>query len=382
MKILHLCLANFYVDEFNYQENILPRINKLDGHEVYILASTETFINNTKIGYVKARKYRTEYGVPIKRLNYKKIINPFLSSKIRKYLGLYKELENFSPNIIFMHGICFGSVIDVIKYKKRNPAVRLYADTHSAYYNSGTNWLSLNVLHKIYYKYLVHKTIPFLKKYYYIGANEKKFNMEVYNISDSIMEFFPLGGIIPEKEKYEHIRKRKRQELNLMKDELLLVHTGKLDCLKKTDILLNAFYKVKDLKAQMIIIGSIPDERNNLIKRLVKRDSRVHFLGWKKPSEMMEYLCASDLYCQPGSVSATLQSAICNYLPVLAYPFQAYLDIDCGNFLWVESQQDLITIFEQIRSGVIDIVLLKKQTILCANKYLDYTKLASRYYHI
>ena len=50
MKILHLCLANFYVDEFNYQENILPRINKLDGHEVYILASTETFINNTKIG--------------------------------------------------------------------------------------------------------------------------------------------------------------------------------------------------------------------------------------------------------------------------------------------------------------------------------------------
>ena len=97
---------------------------------------------------------------------------------------------------------------------------------------------------------------------------------------------------------------------------------------------------------------------------------------------MMEYLCASDLYCQPGSVSATLQSAICNYLPVLAYPFQAYLDIDCGNFLWVESQQDLITIFEQIRSGVIDIALLKKQTILCANKYLDYTKLASRYYHI
>lgn len=39
MKILHLCLACFYIDGYTYQENILPRINREDGHDVRILAS-------------------------------------------------------------------------------------------------------------------------------------------------------------------------------------------------------------------------------------------------------------------------------------------------------------------------------------------------------
>ena len=42
MRILHLCLSCFYIDGYNYQENILPRINHEDGHDVRILASTET----------------------------------------------------------------------------------------------------------------------------------------------------------------------------------------------------------------------------------------------------------------------------------------------------------------------------------------------------
>lgn len=379
MRILHLCLANFYVDGYNYQENVLPKLNKIDGHEVFILASTETFVENVRLGFVKPGVYITEDGIKIKRLAYKKFFSQFVSAKIRKYEGLYRELEKIKPDLIFMHNMGFGSVLEVVKYKKKNPAVKLYADTHAAYYNSGRNWLSMNLLHKIYYKYLIQKAVPFLEKYYYIGANEKKFSMEVYKVPKSIMEFFPLGGILPEKEKYDYCRKRKREELGLATDELLLVHTGKLDALKKTDALLNAFYSVKGLKAKLIIIGSIPDERKETMKKLIERDKRVIYLGWKKPDEMMEYFCASDLYCQPGSVSATLQNAICNFLPVLAYPFQAYLDIDCGNFIWVRNQKDIMNIFEDIRDGKISLDKLKNGSVRCAQDILDYKKLAKKY---
>ena len=37
MKIIHCCLAAFYIDNFSYQENILPKIHKLQGNDVFII---------------------------------------------------------------------------------------------------------------------------------------------------------------------------------------------------------------------------------------------------------------------------------------------------------------------------------------------------------
>ena len=43
MRILHLCLSAFYIDEAGYQENHLVQQHVKDGHEVLVIASTETF---------------------------------------------------------------------------------------------------------------------------------------------------------------------------------------------------------------------------------------------------------------------------------------------------------------------------------------------------
>ncbi len=70
MKVLHCFLANFYVDGYGYQENVFPRMHKRQGHDVAILASTETYIDNKELGYVEPRAYFTEDGIPITRLAY------------------------------------------------------------------------------------------------------------------------------------------------------------------------------------------------------------------------------------------------------------------------------------------------------------------------
>lgn len=163
MRILHLCLANFYVDGYNYQENVLPRINHADGHDVRILASTETFVDNVHLGYVEPREYVTEYGVPIKRIPYVKIGNSFITHKIRKYPHVYEEIAAFAPDVIMIHALSFWSLHDVIRYKRTHPKTKLYADTHTAAYNSGTNWLSLHVLHQIFYRHLVQMALPYWK---------------------------------------------------------------------------------------------------------------------------------------------------------------------------------------------------------------------------
>ena len=114
MRILHLCLANYYIDGYNYQENVLTRINKEDGHEVRIIASTETFKDNLTMTYVEPSEYVTEFGVPIQRIPYVKIGTHFSTVKIRKYVGLYDEIVKFAPDVILSHDIVFLSIFEMI----------------------------------------------------------------------------------------------------------------------------------------------------------------------------------------------------------------------------------------------------------------------------
>lgn len=381
MKILHLCLANFYIDNYTYQENMLPRMNHADGHDVRILASTETYVDNAHLGYVEPAEYVTEYGVPIKRLPYVKVGNGFVTHKFRAYPHLYEEIAAFAPDVIMCHDLQFWSVRDVIRYKKDHPAVKLYADSHTAAYNSGTNWLSLHILHRAFYRHLVRMALPYLEKFFYIGIGEKKFAMEQYGVPESLMEFYPLGGTLLSDEEYAAVRAKRRAELGLSETDRLYIHSGKLDALKRSDELFRAFSAVDDPHAVLAVIGSIPEDRKSVLLPLMEADERVRYLGWKTGEELQEYLCAADLYCQPGSVSATMQNAICRNTPVMSYPHPAYTAaLDCGQFFWVRTQADMEQVFAQVKA---DPALLAPMTVnarRCAAEVLDYRKLAARLY--
>ena len=93
MKIIHLCLGNYFVDGYGYQENIITKMHKRQGHEVLIVASTETIVDNFNLGYVESRSYINEDGIPIHRIPYINLFSNILTHKLRFYKGLYKELE-------------------------------------------------------------------------------------------------------------------------------------------------------------------------------------------------------------------------------------------------------------------------------------------------
>ena len=97
MRILHLMLSCFYIDKGNYQENVIPRQNKSDGHDVMIVASTEVFTQNNTLGLISPGNYFHEDGIPVIRLPYVKIINKFFSKKIISYTNLYKIICEFDP---------------------------------------------------------------------------------------------------------------------------------------------------------------------------------------------------------------------------------------------------------------------------------------------
>ena len=381
MKILHLCLANFYIDGYNYQENVLPRINKEDGHDVRIIASTETFIDNQNLGYVDPSEYVTEFGVPIKRLPYITVGNHFTTIKLRKYPHLYEEIASFAPDVILSHGIAFWSVLDVIRYKKDHPEVKFYADTHTDEKNSGRNWLSMHVLHEGLYRYLHQRALPYLEKFFYVTAERKTFSLKHYGMPESILEFYPLGGTILPAEEYFEKRRIYREKLGVVGNDTVYVHSGKMDVLKRTEELIRAFSAVDDPQAKLVILGSMTGERKSVLMPLMEQDSRIVFLGWQPAEELMGYLCACDMYLQPGSQSATLENALCCGCAVMSYPHEAYTNgYETSGIRWCETQEDMQRIFQEIAAGKIELPSLKAKSLSFAKEILDYKKLASRLY--
>lgn len=105
------------------------------------------------------------------------------------------------------------------------------------------------------------------------------------------------------------------------------------------------------------------------------------YLGWKPAEELLEYLCAGDLYCQPGSVSATLQNALCCGCPAMAYPHEEYRDgLDWGQFLWVRTREDMRAAIEEAAREPGSLAPLRQRALACARELLDYRVLAARLY--
>lgn len=380
MKIVFLGLASTYTPGLTYQDNYLCTQTLADGHAVTYLSNPEKFVNG-EIVETGAEDTVLPDGLHLIRLPYVKLGLNIVTKKFRAFRGVYDILEREKPDLIFCHNLQYWSVRDVVRYKKDHPAVKFYADTHTDYNNSGTNWLSLHVLHRIFYRHLVRLVLPYLDRYFYVADECRQFSHEVYGIPNEKMEFYPLGGTLLSDGEYAAIRAKRRAELGLGENDRLYIHSGKLDALKRTDELLRAFSAVDDPHAVLAVIGSIPREREAVLLPLIAADKRIRYLGWKSGEELQEYLCAADLYCQPGSQSATMQNALCRYCPVMLYPHPSHtVDYERGEVLWVKTQADMEAVFRSLAADPAQLAPLRENAERLARELLDYRKLAARLY--
>ena len=183
MKIVHLCLASFYIDNYGYQENVLPKAHMSFGLDVEIIASTETYGPDRSLIYVSPSTYINSDGIKVTRLAYN-----FMGRKVRGYLGLFDTLLDSSPDIIFMHDAQFFGVFDVIKFVKLFPNTTVYSDCHTDYINSGKNFFSKYILHKIIYRFFLQSIEPYVKKFYGVTPLRSQFLIDVYGIPESKVE--------------------------------------------------------------------------------------------------------------------------------------------------------------------------------------------------
>ena len=380
MKISHLCLSCFYIDRFSYQENILPRQNKQDGHEVQIVASTETYLSNNRLGYVSPGRYINEDGIPVIRLGYKKILPHSMMKKLRMHDGVFQLLEDFDPDVILFHGLCGWELLTVSEYKKRHPRVRVYADSHEDANNSARSFLSRTVLHKMYYRAILNRALPSISKVLCVSIDTMDFVKSTYGIPDAAIEFYPLGGTVDSDEGHGRRRTRIRHSLGLSDDQVLIVQAGKMGRKKKLLESLQAFRMKSRDNLHLLLIGSFDDEIRDEAQSLVTASERVTYLGWKESSELMDYLCAADVYLQPGSQSAIMQNALCHRCAVILDDVPSHKPFVQGNGWLLNSRTTLSHVLDSISLNPIQLRQMSDSSLTIARALLDYRKLASRLY--
>ena len=377
MKVLHIMLACFYIDNYNYQENILPRIHKELGHSVKIIASTETFIDNNILGYMEPGEYVNEDGIEVVRLPYKNALLNIVTRKRRKYVGLMQEILNFRPDVIMCHGIQFKDLDVVIEYKKNNPNIKVYADSHEDEFNSASSWISKYMLHKLYYGRIIKKNYKRIDKIFCVSKSSIDFMHDMYNIPYSLLEFLPLGGIIDNDTVYSRKRIKYRQEFNLKDDDIVFCHSGKMTKEKKTKELVETFCSTKYKKFKLLLIGNIIDNSDFILK-YIEQDDRIQFLGWRNGKELNEILAASDVYVQPGTQSATMQTAACMRNCMMLCPYENHKYIFKTHALYISDQNDMEAVFNNIGEGKINLEKLREASYEIAREKLDYYKIAKR----
>lgn len=311
MKIVMLC--DFYSENYQYQESYLSKYYLKLGHSVTVIAS-----NFEDIKKYYLNKYDKNIGstcieinksYKVFHLKYK--LNIF--NKIRNFKNVLQILLDEKPELIYCHGIHFN-LHEAVRYKKLNFSCRIIMDYHGDFSNSGKNWISIYILHKIIRKiYLLHY-LKYIDVIYPITPSSKKFLEVIYGLKQKVGEVLPLGidfdksmSVLKTNRRFEI-----RKEYNVCLDDIIIINVGKQYAYKKTEQLIAAVNKIDSKKIHLFIIGDAlgNESYSQLLINTAGENKNIHFLGWKSGDEILEYMAASDLAIYPASQSMLWQQSL------------------------------------------------------------------------
>lgn len=319
LRILMVC--EFYDPQLEFQENILVRYYRKYGHEVRVLTSTFTSV----FDYYASRYDKSvpassfsDHGADIHRLPY----SYNLLHKVRAYRGVTPLLNEFEPDLIYVHDISpnFG---EFTKYMDSHPDCRMIMDYHADYSNSGRDWLSRRILHGVIRKYFLDKARPYISKIFPIVPAGFPFLRDLYKVPDEEMELLPLGADLDLIKRVQATSDpaEVRQKLGIASDELFIITGGKIVPRKKLHLLFEALNDASLEKVKVVVLGEFPSEeseyKHQVQKAMEPVADKVIFAGWQSTEGLVAHMSAADLAVFPATQSIMWQQSIACGLPLL-----------------------------------------------------------------
>ena len=385
MKILHCCLAAFYIDDYSYQENIIPKFHHKQGHHVGILASTETYNSNVELNYVQPSTYKSKDDIVITRIDYVSWLPKSIGRKLRIYKNVKHNLYTFKPDIIFLHDCQFLSILTFANYAKNNDVI-IFVDSHTDFVNSGRGWISKNILHKVIYKFCAKSIEKYTTKFYGTLPLRSDFLKDIYNIEPKKIELLPFGSddsLFNWSEK-SSIRQKLREKLNIAEGEFVFISGGKLDRRKNIHLLLKVWNDLKKEgklpSSKLIVFGKPNIEMNTEIQQLVIGEDII-FIEWLDSKEIHKYFFAADLAIFPGTHSVLWEEAVGLGLPCIFKKWKGIQHVDLGGnckFLDEVNGRSLKEAIKRISEDKIAFKEMKDKAELLGPRTFVYSEIAKR----
>lgn len=385
MKILMLCDAYFI--NFQYQENLIAKSYIKLGHEVVVITTTnENIIDFVNDIHDNSFPEKIEYDNDIKIYREPYSIN--ILNKIRKFKNVKQILEKEKPDFLFSHDIQFN-IGDLVDYKKRNNNTRIIMDYHADFTNSGKNWLSINILHKIIRKNYLYNYKKYIEKIYPVVPASEDFLHKIYGIPHSEMELLPLGCEYDECERFRNETdvEALRKEFNILPEDIVVITGGKFHKLKRTHVAINTIKKINLKNVHLIVFGKADKGYEDYLNSMMNdaKGFNIHFTGWADSKRIYELMAISDIALFPASQSVLWQQSIGMHLPLIVGDFggqdMSYLNQN-NNLIKIEVQdinEDFIAkIILDLTQHPEKIILMKKGAERTAKEYLDYMIIAKK----
>lgn len=379
MRIAHVCLAGAYSEGMSYQDNSLVEINCADGHEVLIVSDCRRFEKNQLVR-TDPEDRTLANGARLVRLPFDWAGPTALADKIKRCSRLYPMLAAFRPDVILYHGVVGIELLTLRRFKKAYPTTRIYVDSHEDVHNSGTTFLSYYGQYRLLTRWLIHRALPVIDKIFYISLETRDWLTDVLDLPEDVLEYYPLGGLIVDEASRAERRQKWRAAQGLADDEVVFLHTGKIDARKRSPELLTAFAAQQGAKSRLIIAGTIESDMVDTLPALIDADPRIHFIGWQSPDAMTDAMCGADVYVQPGGQSATLQNAICCGMPIIVYPHKSHQPLVHGNGFYADDAAAIEKAIDAIMTFPAQLDAMRARSYAIARDVLDYRKLAARLY--
>lgn len=347
MKIVHIMLGCFYIDNHSYQENMLPKYHKMMGHEVEIIASTLSFDDRGNACNVEAKSYINEDGIVVTRLPYKKVLVPKCRAKVGKFFRIYEgfkiALEKSKPDIVFVHGCQFCDIGILVKYLKTH-LVTVYVDNHADFSNSARNWISRNVLHGIMWKWCAQKIEPYTKRFYGVLPARVDFLKNIYKLPENKIELLVMGAddemvkrVTTEKNRHDL-----REKYNLSDSDFVIITGGKIDHAKRQVLtLLRILKDYPQMNLRVLVFGSIVDDMRQELMSYVD-GKKIQFIGWLNNEQTARCIAASDLAVYPGRHSVLWEETVGLGVPMVVKRWDGTTHVDVGgNVVFIENDADI-----------------------------------------
>lgn len=373
MRILHICLGNFYIDNYSYQENILPKYHQKLGNEVKIIASFANFRKNGDLfvdySFNNNLNYFTRDGIEVFRIPYKRSCFNLLNNifiKLRVYSNWSDIVKSFNPDILFIHGGQFFDLYKIKAFKRQNPDLKIFIDNHADYINSAKSWVSLNIYHKLIWKSVIKNVEKIVQKFWGVTPLRSKFLKEVYSINSDKIDTLIMGvdEDASEFNQKEKIREEVRNKFKFNNDTIVFIHGGKIDELKNTIQLIKDFSRNSDKNWKLLLFGTVSDSISMEFNNLIELDKRIIYLGWMDSKDIYKYLYGSDISVYPGTHSVLWEQSIGLGKPTIIKKWDGFNHLKINkSVIELEDINDLNLLLNEVASNLDEYHEIAKENI-------------------